>query len=476
MLFGDSLYEEDRLLIKLERIRKNNQTHNNWKNRFLCHFLYDEDLYATIYRLHFFGVNDYCFTWKIRTFIAFLKGGKFNSWNSVEEILLSRGKINCIGKVVRIILLVVIKAVYGSEFYYPSLTKHQVLRSLNQTFNSVDWVIVGNFSYPKIERILSFLGTRIFDDKFLLLVKAFLAIESSNLSKLGCFISQNSKECLLYTALVDLYLNRFDTFFENRKKVCLNQDHEVCSTTLILNEIFPHRGNVKCSDIRLDEFNVLGKVNSNIFRFHFLRYQCTWIVGIFGNKTLAKYFHRDILDFLEKDINIEGFNLADIISLRNRNFIFLEYVIGFNLRKDPSVIFSREYIYMEVPLAYILGKFCELGFCDRKGKSAIKNSWVYLEDNLLIERFDIFLKKVSAYYSGVDDKRSLFFLQRILVLSCIRTLAHKHHLSTLDVLRKYGKNLCSFFYHTSKEGVVSRRICLSVRKRSDVEKVWILSI
>nr|BDA97396.1 hypothetical protein [Cryptomonas sp. NIES-345]BDA98357.1 hypothetical protein [Cryptomonas sp. NIES-1327] len=369
--------------------------------------------------------------------------------------------------IVREAILIVLEAIYGLNLTSLSLSPHGALRSINRNFYNVSHVILAECPKPEITLLLSFLQKRISDFTFLSLVKYLLEFE--NLHEINLSHLLGVESCTIINTLSfylhSLYFHDLDLYFKASAPVKFT-DYSDCLSSFLIFKKIKLRFSYSLSTC-LSRFTNLVFVEEdiNLCKFFYVRCGTTCVIGIDNTLNSSKF----LLSCLDKFLALfyKGTRTTLFLFGQGESFIFLGYRVRLLKKTFLKNIFPYSRVELVVSLSDLLKKLCFAGFCTCFGIPISKRSWIFLEDKLIIFKFNQVIKFIMEYFIGSDNQKHLFYIQNILKNSCIRTLNRRHG-SSLGICR--GSDLIS-----SKEileGSVLKPIKLDLRKFSLMKKLW----
>nr|QXE43461.1 maturase K [Oxalis pes-caprae] len=143
---------------------------------------------------------------------------------------------------------------------------------------------------------------------------------------------------------------------------------------------------------------------------------------------------------------------------------FLGYLS--NVRLNPSVVRSqmleKSFIIDNVmkkldtiiPIIPLVGSLSKSKFCNTLGYPISKPTWADSSDSDIMDRFVRICSNLSHYYRGSSKKKSLYRINYILRLSCVKTLARKHKSPVRAFLKIFNSQVLEEFF-TEKEQIRS---------------------
>nr|QPK76588.1 maturase K [Oxalis corniculata]QWE50287.1 maturase K [Oxalis corymbosa] len=143
---------------------------------------------------------------------------------------------------------------------------------------------------------------------------------------------------------------------------------------------------------------------------------------------------------------------------------FLGYLS--NVRLNPSVVRSqmleKSFIIDNVmkkldtiiPIIPLVGSLSKSKFCNTLGYPISKPTWADSSDSDIMDRFVRICSNLSHYYRGSSKKKSLYRINYILRLSCVKTLSRKHKSPVRAFLKIFNSQVLEEFF-TEKEQIRS---------------------
>jgi retron-type reverse transcriptase len=181
----------------------------------------------------------------------------------------------------------------------------------------------------------------------------------------------------------------------------------------------------------------------------YARYANVWIVITNGSKKSVEEKKEVIKKFLKEELKLElSEENTKIIDLRRKRARFLGFelfyirakkrIAGLSTCGRPRWTTGR--LTVGVDMERVLNKLKEKGFMDKKGWGRAKNPWTVKSDYEIVENFNRLVRKIIRYYAqGVKQYQSIDRIRWILDVSCKKTLAKKHDMSSIKIIKKYGE-------------------------------------
>lgn len=190
-------------------------------------------------------------------------------------------------------------------------------------------------------------------------------------------------------------------------------------------------------------------------KVQYIRYVDHFILAIVDNKKFAYdvlALIAIILDSLRMKLSIEKSGVKSPI----KGLVFLGYYIhsqsSYNLerKKKKSLKVCDYALHFNIPLQNLFQCFVKWGFFQRvnyrksfKFVGRRQDKWLFFKNAYeIIHRFNLVIREVERYYSGVTQKNTLVKFWHILKRSAALTLAHKFNKRNVSwAFHKFGKNL-----------------------------------
>ena len=208
-----------------------------------------------------------------------------------------------------------------------------------------------------------------------------------------------------------------------------------------------------------------SKIKAEGYRIYYVRYADDFLIGINGNEVIAKRVRSKIKEFLSSKLNLSlNVSKTKVTSaLTSRAYFLGAFIRALTSRtndqpnrKNSVTKFDRKvraripqgYVRCFAPIENIVEKLKEQGICkiyNFKNRQVIptrKSSWVFLDNEQIVERYNYLWNGLLNYYSFAYNRAQLNFIQYLLLHSAACTLMNKLRLtSRAKVFKKFGKEL-----------------------------------
>lgn len=208
-----------------------------------------------------------------------------------------------------------------------------------------------------------------------------------------------------------------------------------------------------------------SKIKAEGYRIYYVRYANDFLIGINGNEVIAKRVRSKIKEFLSSKLNLSlNVSKTKVTSaLTSRAYFLGAFIRALTSRtndqpnrKNSVTKFDRKvraripqgYVRCFAPIENIVEKLKEQGICkiyNFKNRQVIptrKSSWVFLDNEQIVEKYNYLWNGLLNYYSFAYNRAQLNFIQYLLLHSAACTLMNKLRLtSRAKVFKKFGKEL-----------------------------------
>ena len=392
-----------------------------------------------------------------------------------------------------------LEEVYEPEFlktnhgFRPNRGTHTALESITK-WSGTKWFIEGDITafFDSIQQhlLINILSKKIRDKRFLdLCWKAirvnYVEFPSVNIEKKN--VIGTPQGSTLSPILANIVLHEFDLFIQalieksndsgptSKKNPGYKKTHTKISTLRqpllpswrykpLSEENKQHRLDVILGLEKLRR-KLPPKVKAEGFRIYYVRYADNFLIGINGNEVIAKRVKSEIKEFLSSKLNLSlNISKTKITSALTNHAYFLGAFIRAMTsktndqpnRKNSITKFNRKvraripqgYIRCFAPIENIVKKLQEQGICriynfrNRQVIPTRKTSWVFLDIERIIDKYNYLWNGLLNYYSFAYNRAQLNFIQYLLLHSAACTLMNKLKLSSrAKVFKIFGKEL-----------------------------------
>ncbi len=384
-----------------------------------------------------------------RTYIDKPKGGKR-----------PLGIPNFSDKLVQEALRMLLEAYYEPRFcesshgFRPKRGCHTALKRIKQKFPGTVWFIEGDISacFDNINHdiLLAILARDIHDGRILELVRRCLkagVLEDWQYHKTYSGTPQGG---VISPLLANIYLHELDTFVEDilipqytkGKMRASNPDYRRIRHQLARARQ-QQSSQVRDLQSQLRELPSGDPQDPNYRRLKYVRYADDFLLGFLGSKAEAEAIKAAIADFLRDQLGLELNTAKTLIThARTQQAHFLNYAISTQHENSKMTRNSKGYRVRSANGNIRLG--LPQGLIQQKAKRYLRDGKIIGDGTLLhysdahiIETYQQRFRGIAEYYKYATDRSQLSYLQYMMQVSLVKTLASKFKLSAKQIYRKY---------------------------------------
>ena len=481
-------------LERLEHLRRLN-SNRQWVHHELYRLLYREDLYVVAYeRIKSKPGNmtpgtdgetlDGFLLETIREIIQDIRTEQFQ-FKPVRTTYIPKanGKMRKLGipcvkdKVVQEAMRMILEAIYdspqGAYFsddshgFRPNRSCHTALREFRGKWVAVNWIVEGDIRacFDELEHhmLVTTLKKKIQDERFLNLIWKLLNAGYMDLhgEKKDSLIG-SPQGGILSPILANVYLHELDEFVQELQ-MKLNTGREKRDNP-VYRRLSEKKGRLlKRGETRSKAFKQVVKqmratpsrqVNDpDYIRITYLRYADDWIVGVCGSQALAETIKGEMKTFLREHLKLTlSEEKTHITNARTEEALFLGTTLTIGMGKEAKIKLQKNRLgqsfkrrttgwntVMKAPMAKIITRLSDRGFCTKEGEPIAKAAWAYLDMDQIVHLYSSVNRGIQNYYRFADNWRQLSSIQYILEYSLAKTLARKFKISVQGVFKRFGK-------------------------------------
>jgi len=512
----------------LQRLKALLQLNSNrdWQNKDLYRLMYMEDLYVLAYErvkskpanmtqgtdgatLDGFSMDE------IQGVIRQMRDETFQ-FKPVRTVLIPKanGKMRKLGipsvrdKIVQEVMRVILEAIYDSPqgpYFHPSSHGfrrnrgcHSALREFRTRWSAVNWIIEGDIRacFDEIDHgvLESILRKKIADERFINLVRKLLKAGYMDMrDERKDSLAGTPQGGIVSPILANIYLDQLDQRVEQ-----LRVRHERGATkrrNATYRSLVGRRDTLlKQGDRQSPELKSLSRLirttpaidpaDPNFIRIKYLRYADDWIIGIQGPHSLAVELKEDLKAFLSQHLKLTlSEEKTRITQARKEGAMFLGTLlqIGTGEGSEPKIVtttnrwgkpFKRRSTgwetVMKAPIARIVERLADRGFCTKDGAPTAKPGWTNLDVDQIVSLYSDINRGIQSYYRFTDNFGSLTRIQFILSASCAKTLGMKLKATSASIYRQHGRELT--FVIKAQDGKKDRTVKFYVNRNWNVDR------
>lgn len=409
----------------------------------------------------------------------------------------TRDKI--VQEVIRLLLETIYESPYGAYFqetsqgFRPGRGPHDALQVIRDEWTGTNWFLEGDIAacFDTIDHhvLVEILRKKIKDERFINLIWKLLRTGYLNIAEARKnSLSGAPQGGLASPILANIYLHELDEKIaeikireEKGKKKARNPQY-----TRIYRRLQSLRKKGEKERIRAltQEMRATPSVmvnDPNFIRIKYQRYADDWLVGICGPRVLAERVKEEIAQFLQERLHLTlSQEKTQITHARTQEAHFLGTLISVGNPKTPKIATTRhksghlmkrrstgKEVLLMAPIKQLLRKLNQRGFCTPLGKSLPKRGWLALEAPQIVELYSGINRGLQNYYRFANNFRSLGYLQYILHVSLVKTLAMKYRTRASKIYRRFGREITLTTRQEGKERTVSFYLNHDWKKRRD---------
>ena len=369
-----------------------------------------------------------------------------------RQLGLPTGKDKLVQEVIRMIL----NAYYEPQFsdrshgFRPKRGCHTALNNVTRSWTGISWIIEGDikgcFDNIDHEVLLSILGEKLVDNRFLNLLKYLLRAGYMEDWEYNKTLSGTPQGGIVSPILSNIYLDRIDKYVE---KVLIPENtngsdrRDNREYTRTRNNMGYHKkvGNhERAKELRkkLRKLPSRDPMDKGYRRLRYVRYADDFILGYIGSKTEAEKVKESLGKFLQETLKLELSEEKTLITnARKEKARFLGYEIE-NQQANDQIKEGRRMVNGRIGLRVpndVIVKNCQKYM--KKGKPTHRNYLINDDDYSILVRYQAEYRGVVQYYFLAYNVHSLARLYKVMEMSLARTLAAKHKSTARKMRLKY---------------------------------------
>ena len=384
-------------------------------------------------------------------------------------------------KIVHKGMLMILEAIYDPTFsehshgFRSGRSCHTALREFRTTWRSTAWAIEGDIEgcYDNVDHttLINIIRRKVADERFIRLIWKMLRagiIEDGKYSPTTVGTPQGG---IVSPLLSNIYLNELDVFIgQIQDLTCAHTGNRPRKDNPDYSKIKRQIFRLRSERDSLNDTESKKRTNSqvimfskalrqlpstdpndpNFIRIKYVRYADDWIVGITGSIDFTRFILSLIDEFIRNVLKMKLSSEKTLITKFSSGKVrFLGYFIKIgsvsttslnkNSTKKRTVGHNPR---LFAPSRELVLKLYENNFCTHKGRGVRKKGWIYLPDEILVQRYNSIIRGYRNYYAPADNFRTTMSrIEYILLFSCAHTLASKHRTRVSTQIRRLKHEL-----------------------------------
>lgn len=388
-------------------------------------------------------------------------------------------------KLVQECIRLLLESVYENSFsktshgFRPNRSCHTALNQIQVCFSGVKWFIEGDIKgfFDNIDHdvMVSILGERIKDERFLRLIRKFLRAGYLEDWKYHNTYSGTPQGGIISPILANIYLDKLDSYMEALKGKFnrgsyravfpeayeLEKKRGMLAKKLRNAQTEEEQAELKSKIREIDDYRLTipysDPFDEGYRRLQYVRYADDFLVGVIGSKEDAQRIKTQIKEFITSELKLELSDEKTLITHSGKKARFLGYDIYVRrsnaTRKDKigrKIRFLNGTVCLELPTEIMRKKLLDYSAMTIKTNVYGKEVWkpkgrYHLKDNddlEILEQYNSEIRGFRNYYRIANNSAVAGSFGYIMQYSMFRTYATKYRTTMRRIMRRFriGKN------------------------------------
>ena len=351
----------------------------------------------------------------------------------------------------------ILEAYYEPQFsdrshgFRPDRGCHSALSNVTTHWTGVRWFVEGDikgcFDNIDHEVMLSVLGEKLHDNRFLRLLKYLLKAGYIEDWKYGRTLSGTPQGGVVSPVLANVYLDRLDKFVETMLIPAYtrgtarrpNPEWRALRRRRQYHQSVGHHQLAVQLRKQMQQLPSGDPYDAEYRRLRYVRYADDFVLGFIGPKAEAEQIMESLATFLRDSLKLELSKEKTLIThATSQAAKFLGYELANQQANDQRDHTGKRHINggigLRVP-AKVIEQHCRAYM--RNGKPTHRAELMNDDDYTIVSRYQSEFRGVVQYYLLAQNVAHFGKLQRVMQESLAKTLANKHKTSCRNVLRRY---------------------------------------
>jgi group II intron reverse transcriptase/maturase len=336
---------------------------------------------------------------------------------------------------------------------------HTALTEITRKWQGTTWFVEGDisrcFDTLDHEVLLSLLGEKIQDARFLRLIRYLLAAGYLEEWRRHATVSGTPQGGIVSPVLANLYLDRLDQYVESRLLPAHNQGQRRKANPAYARlidrawkkERKGHREAARALRKEAQHLPAIDPFDPDFRRLRYVRYADDFLLGLIGPRREAEAIKRQLGEFLGQELKLELSEEKTLIThAKSETARFLGYEIRATHNDTKQATNDRHQrsvngrVALQVPQEVIRAK-CRL--YEKDGKPIHRKERSHESDYTIVASYQQEYRGLVEYYQMASNLRQFGTLKWVMEQSLVKTLANKRQSRMSQVRRRYGTTLAT---------------------------------
>ena len=360
-------------------------------------------------------------------------------------------------KLLQEVIRMILEAYYEPQFsdhshgFRPDRGCHTALNDVVTHWTGVRWFVEGDikgcFDNIDHEVLLSVLGAKFHDNRFLRLLKYLLQAGYMEDWKHGHTLSGTPQGGVISPILANIYLDRLDKYVETvlipaHTRGTARKYNRPWANLKSKSAYYRKVGNhEKATALRkqMQQLPSVDPFDPDYRRLRYIRYADDFVLGFIGSKAEAKQIKESLETFLRDTLKLELSREKTLITHATSQVArFLGYELVNQQANDQHDHTGRRKVNGRIGLrvpAKVIDQHCQAYMAN--GKPTHRKFLLDDDDYTIVSRYQAEFRGVVQYYTLASNVSHFGRLQWVMQQSLAKTLAYKHKTPRRKLIRRY---------------------------------------